>query len=302
MELHQLEYFVAVADQGSFTRAAEAVHVAQPGVSAQVKRLEREWGEPLFERTRSGATLTGAGVAALAHARAALAAADAARDSVAEVAGLVRGRVVVGTVSGGRGMDLPGLIAGFHHRFPEVAVSLVEDGSDALLQRLHDSALNLAWIGRSTAALPSGVLTRTVVDERLCAVVAHSHPLAGRRSVRTAELARHPLICLPAGTGSRDALEAGARTAGVRLPVAFETAEPLLTAELARHGLGIGVVPASAAEHLRDRLSVLPVVAPVLRSRLELAWVGGPGGQVSGGPATRALVAYALDFCDSPAH
>ena len=170
----------------------------------------------------------------------------------------MRGRVVVGTVSGGRGMDLPGLIAGFHHRFPEVAVSLVEDGSDALLQRLHDSALNLAWIGRSTAALPSGVLTRTVVDERLCAVVAHSHPLAGRRSVRTAELARHPLICLPAGTGSRDALEAGARTAGVRLPVAFETAEPLLTAELARHGLGIGVVPASAAEHLRDRLTCCP--------------------------------------------
>src|SRR5688572_18908100 len=99
MELRQLEYFVAVAEEAGFTRAAERVHISQSGVSAQVRALERELGATLFDRSTRAATLTAAGEAALRHARAALQAAEAVRRAVDEVNSVVRGRLVVGMVT-----------------------------------------------------------------------------------------------------------------------------------------------------------------------------------------------------------
>src|SRR6185503_5280934 len=93
MELRQLEYFVAVAEEASFTRGAARVHVAQPGVSAQIRRLEQELGEMLLDRSGRTVTLTEVGEALLPHARAALSSVDGARLAVDELAGLTRGRV-----------------------------------------------------------------------------------------------------------------------------------------------------------------------------------------------------------------
>src|SRR2546429_6569729 len=100
MELRQLEYFVAVAEEASFTRAAERVRISQSGVSAQVRQLEHEVGAILLDRSGRTATLTAAGAALLTHARAALASAQAARQAVDDVNSLVRGRLVVGMVNG----------------------------------------------------------------------------------------------------------------------------------------------------------------------------------------------------------
>src|SRR3954471_4285925 len=99
MDLRQLEYFVAVAEEQNFTRAAERVHISQSGVSAQIRQLERELGAALLDRSGRTATLTAAGSAAVGPARAALAAADAVRQAVDEVNGLVRGRLTVGMVT-----------------------------------------------------------------------------------------------------------------------------------------------------------------------------------------------------------
>src|SRR4051812_39385226 len=133
MELHQLRYLVAVAEEGGFTRAAAREHVAQPGISAQVARLERELGQVLFDRTARGVRLTTAGEAVLPHARAALAAVAAVRETADELAGLVRGRVSVGMVRGGV-VDLPGLLGAFHRTHPGVEIRLVEAATDALLE------------------------------------------------------------------------------------------------------------------------------------------------------------------------
>src|SRR3954454_19105848 len=100
MELRQLEYFVAVAEEQNFTRAAERVHISQSGVSAQIRQLERELGTELFDRSTRTATLTVAGKAALGPARAALAAAGALGRAVDEVTDLIRGRLTVGMVTG----------------------------------------------------------------------------------------------------------------------------------------------------------------------------------------------------------
>src|SRR3954471_14919121 len=124
MELRQLEYFVAVAEEQSFTRGALRAHVAQPGVSAQIRRLEAELGEHVLERDARGARLTAVGAAVLPHARAALAAAAAGRAPVAHAHGLLVGRVVIGTAIGVRAAAMTRLLAAFHAQHPEVEIAL----------------------------------------------------------------------------------------------------------------------------------------------------------------------------------
>src|SRR5882757_10408081 len=130
MELHQLEYFVAVAEEASFTRAAERVHVAQPGVSAQIRRLERELGHELLDRSGRTVRVTEVGRSVLPHARAALAAVASARTAVDDLAGLVRGHVAVGMVTACASLDLTDLLAGFNRLHPGVEISLSEGNSD----------------------------------------------------------------------------------------------------------------------------------------------------------------------------
>ena len=154
MELHQLEYFVAVAEEGSFTRAAARVHVAQPGVSAQVRRLESELGQQLLDRSGRSVRLTAAGAAVLPFARAALSAVSSARLAVDELAGLVRGQVTVGMVSGCSIPVMPELLAGFHERYPGVSITLSEDDSDCLAGLLGEGRLDLALIGSACRRRP----------------------------------------------------------------------------------------------------------------------------------------------------
>ena len=132
MELRQLQYLVAVADEASFTRAAARAHVAQPGVSAQIRRLERELGQLLLDRSGGTVRVTEAGAAVLPYARAALAAVDAVRDTVDALAGLTRGHVTAGIVGAisSPDLDLPGLLAGFHRDHPGIEITLTEAGSD----------------------------------------------------------------------------------------------------------------------------------------------------------------------------
>ena len=169
MELRQLAYVVAVAEEGSFTRAAQREHVAQPGVSAQVRRLEAELGQPLFDRGAAKVTLTVAGRAVLPFARAALAGAAGVRTAIDELAGLVRGNVAVGMVSsvGGRLADA---LAAFHADHPGVDITLVEDTSEALLDGVRSGRFDVAVAGLARAA-PAGLGTATVTDEELVAAV-----------------------------------------------------------------------------------------------------------------------------------
>src|SRR5689334_11097331 len=177
MELRQLEYFVAVAEEASFTRAAARVHVAQPGVSAQIRRLEQELGETLLDRSGRTVTLTEVGEALLPHARAALSSVDGARLAVDELAGLTRGRVAVGMITSCGVLELPDALAEFHRLHPGVEISLREDNSDRLLEQLRDGVLELAFVGIAGEP-PPGIATQDVIDERLYAGVAQSEPLA----------------------------------------------------------------------------------------------------------------------------
>ena len=178
MELRHLDYFVAVAEEASFTRAAARVHVAQPGVSAQIRQLEAELGQPLFDRSGRTVRLTAAGEAVLPYARAALEAVTGARHAVDELTGLLRGHVAMGVITGCATVDLADMLAEFHGAHPGVEIALSEDTSDRLLDALQAGAIDLAYVGLAAAA-PPGIETQVVVDEALVAAVPPDDPLAG---------------------------------------------------------------------------------------------------------------------------
>ncbi|GAA4247840.1 LysR family transcriptional regulator [Dactylosporangium darangshiense] len=288
MELHQLEYFVAVAEEAGFTRAAERLRVAQPGVSAQVRKLERELGQPLLDRSARAVRLTAAGHAVLPYARAALAAVEGARQAVDELAGLRRGRVAIGTVTS-HTVDLAAILADFNARHPAVEITLVEDASERLADAVREGRLDAAIV--AFAEVPEGLSAHVVTDEEIDAAVRPGHELAGRDTIPLAELRGQPLICLPRGGGIRAILDAACAAAGFAPHVAFEAGSPAVLSQLAARGLGVAILPSSIARH-RAQLHPLRIVEPVLRGRLGLAWrASGPTS-----PAAAAWLAHARTY------
>jgi len=263
--------------------------VAQPGVSAQVRRLESELGQQLLDRSGRSVRLTEAGSAVLPFARAALDAVASARLAVDELAGLVRGQVTVGMVNGCALPILAELLAGFHHRYPGVVITLVEDNSDRLAERLRGGRLDLALIGSAGPGdeAPEGLETTVIVDEELVAVVHPAHPLAASQTspLTVGQLRDLPLVSLPRGTGVRAALDAACAEAGFAPRIVFEASALPMVVELAAMGLGLAVVPASIPNGPR----ILPFTGPPIRSRLELAWHPAP----SANPAARVLIEQA---------
>jgi DNA-binding transcriptional LysR family regulator len=290
MELRQLEYLVAVVDEASFTRAAARLHVAQPGVSAQIRQLERELGQELLDRSGRTVRPTEAGAAVLPYARAALGNVAAVRQTVEELAGLVRGRVALGTIPSRPLGELPGLLAAFHRRHPGVEITLVEDRSDRLVEAVRTGRLDLAVVG-AAARHPAGVTGEVITEQALGAAVAADHRLAGRGRMPLADLRDLPLICLPRGSGMRTALEEACAAAGFRPRVAFEAGDPHIVAELAAEGLGVAILPEAFAAAHPAGLRTVTIAPPGLRGRIDLVWrVDAPMG-----PAARTFLERARD-------
>jgi DNA-binding transcriptional LysR family regulator len=285
MDLRHLEYFVAVAEEASFTRAATRLHVSQPGVSAQVRQLERELGEDLFDRSGRVIRLTGVGEAVLGYARSALAAAAGVRVAVDEISGLVRGSVRVGMVVACSAIDVPDLLAAFHRQHPNVDISLTEANSDQLIAALVAGELDLAYVALGPDT-PPGIATRILVDEPMVAVVGPDDPLARAGHLDLAELGRRAVISLPPGTGVRALLDEACAAAGIRPRIALVASNLGIVAALAARGLGLAIVPASVAASGPAGLCTLPIDGPELRGRIALAWRS--DGPMS--PTARALV------------
>lgn len=270
MELRQLEYFVAVAEEANFTRAAERVHISQSGVSAQVRQLESELGAELFDRSARAARLTAAGVAALPHARAALAAAAQTRQAVDDVTGLVRGRLAVGMIMGCTIKPFFDALAVFHQAHPGVEIVLREENSDALIENVRSGSLDVALVGVAGAP-PSGLSSQVLVSEGLIAAVPAGHPLATRISVDLVTLCAYEMICLPAGTGIRGVLDQACATQGLRPGVSLQATAPAAVADLAARGLGVAVLSASMAADFTD-LTAVPIDGIAIAALLALVW------------------------------
>jgi len=285
MELRQLEYFIAVAEEANFTRAAERVHISQSGVSAQIRQLEHDLGATLIDRSGRSASLTAAGAAALDHARAVLAAVDAVRKAVDDVNGLIRGRLVIGMVTACTVTPLFDALAAFHLAHPGVEITLIEDNSDRLAERVRTGAADLALIGASGIA-PLGLDALPIVSERLVAAVPPGHPLAGLARATLGEISMYPIVSMPEGTGVRTVFDQGCAANGIQPDIALQASAPGAVADLAVRGLGIAILSESMAASHHGRLTALAIDDIETPAVLALIWTA------TKSPALRELLLH----------
>jgi len=261
VELRQLATFVAVAEEGGFTRASDRLHVVQSAVSAGVRNLERELGAALFDRSTHRVQLTDAGRPLLPEARATLAAATAARDAVDAVRGGVRGTVLLGTMQaqGMRAIDVPGLLAEFREDHPlvEVHIRHAAGGSGEMAAQVREGRLDLAFVSLPMRELP-GVRLTPLAAEPIMVVAPATHPLANRRTVALAALAGEPLVEFPEGWGIRMASDRAFAAAGVTRTILYEVNDTASVVEFIRHGLALGLLPASLVEDATG-LATIPI-------------------------------------------
>jgi DNA-binding transcriptional LysR family regulator len=293
MDLRQLEYFVAVAEEQNFTRAAERVHISQSGVSAQIRQLERELGAELFDRSARIATLTLAGGAALEHARAALAAAGAVSQAVGEVTDLIRGRLTVGMVIGCTVTPLFDALAAFHRAHPGVEISLLEDNSDRLVEGVRAGTIDLALIGTATAT-PDGLDALTIISERLVAAVPAGHPLTKQRRVILRDLGAYPIVCMPPGTGLRTVFDQACAARSLQPVIALQASAADAIADLATRGLAVAILSKSMAARYRDRLTALTIDDVETPALLALIW------KSTHSPAVRELLMHSRQAFTEP--
>jgi DNA-binding transcriptional LysR family regulator len=262
MELQQMRYVLAVAETNSFTRAAERCLVVQSALSHQIARLERELGARLFERTSRRVRLTPAGAAFLPAARQCLDAAERAAAEVAAAVGEVRGRLAVGLIPTVAAVDIPEALRDFRQRYPHVRISLRVGASEELVERVTQGALDVAFLGLPTTARPRGVAAHELARDRLVAVVAPGHPLAGAPTVDLRRLSNEVFVDLPAGTAGRLQSDQAFAAAGLDRDVAFEVTSADYIARLVRPGLAVAMLPSAYAPQLEGVVTIEVSDAP----------------------------------------
>ncbi len=244
VELRQLNYFVAVANEKSFTLAAKRLHVVQSAVSAAIASLERDLRVTLFERNAQRVVLTEAGTALLPEALAVLDAAQGARDAVDELGRGVRGSVRVGMLAGLGLVDLPALAGDYRRRYPSVEMRLrVETrGSAAISAALLSGEVDVGFLGVA-GAITRELCTRELVRVPQVLALPSGHPLARRRTVSLAELADEDFVDFPLGYASRAVADQVFAAAKIERRIAVEVAGIEHAADFVRHGVGIAILP-----------------------------------------------------------
>ena len=273
MELRHLRYFLALADERNFTRAAAKVGIGQPPLSQQIRDLENEIGAALFHRVPHGAELTAAGDAFLPEARAAIEAAERAKLSAQRANRGETGRMALGfTASSAFNVIVSATIRQYRSRWPEVRLSLIEMNSAGLMERLMRGEIDATFI-RPGLEDAHDVRLRRLPDEPMLIALPAGHPLTAQRRVKLAALADEPFILFPrvAGLSLYDDVAAACRSAGFELVVSQEAPQIPSVVNLVAANLGVSIVPASIAQIKLDGVAYREIDGTPLVARLGLA-------------------------------
>lgn len=271
MDLRQLTCFERVADLGSMSRAAEALHLVQPAISQQIALLEREVELRLFHRGPRGVRLTEAGEALLPYARRALGEVERAGQVLGGLRELRGGRVAIGLTPSAVVSLLPELLERYRRQHPLVQIQVVEDMTDRLVDFLHDGRLDLALV--SLPVEDDGLMVRSLFEERLAVVVGPDHRLAGTPAIDLVELADEPWILPYRRHGVRALVEAACAEAGFQLRVAVELSGLGPIKQLVQRGIGLSVLPpAVVANEVRlGQLHAIAIERPTIMRAVGLA-------------------------------
>jgi DNA-binding transcriptional LysR family regulator len=245
MTLRQLEAFVAVVRERSFSAAARRIHLSQPTLSEHVRELERELGAALFSRRGRSVALTDAGRVFEPYAVRVLATVGDARQAVAEVDGLGRGSLVIGASTTPGTYVLPRVIGALRRRHPGIEVRLKIANSRLIQEGLRANDFDLGVVGGHGLAPGEECLTAGLLDE-LVLIMPPDHPWAGRRVVEPGRLAGQPLLTREEGSATRQVTERALQRADVRFTVAMELDHPEAIKEAVMAGLGLAFVSVHA--------------------------------------------------------
>jgi len=273
MELYQLGYFIEIARQRHFTRAAERLHMAQPALSQQMKNLEAELGTPLFIRGKKETQLTAAGKALLPRAEALLAQADAARAAVSDVAQLRGGKLIVAAIPSVCAGLLPDLLHAFGRKHPGVKLQLIEDSSERVAASVESGHADLGFL--QLPASKAAFESRVLITEPFVALVAASHALANEKEIPLKQLAGESFIFYK-GRARDSALEA-CRKAGFEPHIACESGELETIRALVAARVGIAIVPELATTLLPKNTRAVPLKQPGLQRQIAAVWKKGGG-------------------------
>ena len=271
MEIHQLRYFVAVAEEGSFSRAAAKVRVAQPSLSQQIRKLEADVGQPLFDRLPRSVVLTEAGRCLIDYARQILASIGDARRCVDEFKNEVAGRLAVGAIPTIAPYVLPELVGKFQKHYPEVTLEIVEDVTDGIARRVEAGELDVALA--STCQQAPTLRRESLGSEPLLALVPKGHPLAKKTLVAMDDLKSqrflllHEMHCLSQQVNH---LLAARR---LRPEIALAGSQLGTIANMVAAAIGVSIVPQMMVKHQATPGCVsLPFAPPVPERELNLLY------------------------------
>jgi len=273
MEFHQLRYVRAIAETGSFSRAAEHCQIAQPSLSQQVLKLEEELGAKLFDRLGRSVRLTEAGSAFMPHARLILEQMEAARASVAEKNADFSGSVAVGVIPTIAPYIMPRFTAAFAKKHPDAKLRIVEDLTPILVDSLRDLSIDLAIL-----ALPlrhKDLELFPIRTEPLFAVLPKDHPRAAAESLALRDLRGESFVMLRDGHCFRDLSIAACTHARITPNIAFESGQFSSLFGMVAAGVGVSLVPEMALDRnagcrcirINDKRATRTIVAAVLRGR-----------------------------------
>ena len=246
MELHQLRYFCAVAETGSFSRAAEQTHVSQPSLSQQILKLEDELGARLFDRLGRSVRLTELGKTFLPRARAVLRELEAARGDVVEGKEFIGGPIAVGVIPTVAPYFLPPRLTTFSRKFPQVRLTIVEEITPVLLDRLRAGTIDVAILALPIRGHEFDVFP--LLTERLFAVLPKKHKLASRQSLSLKDLRAEPFLLLRDGHCFRDTAVAACDRARLHPQIVFESGQFSSLLSMVGAGMGVSIVPEMAIE------------------------------------------------------
>ena len=273
MEMHQLQYVVAVARTGNFSRAAEHCHVAQPSLSQQIQKLEEELGEQLFDRMKREAKLTAHGEAFLRRAVRILEEVDAAKREATDAKDLLRGTLTIGVLPTIAPYLLPNVMADFTEKYPGVEIVVQEETTARLLK------LALAYeIDFALASQPiqdQRLKVQELFSEELLLALPPGHPLARKRTVSAADLDEERLIVMKEGHCLGDQVLRFCDRRNARPNISFRSAQLETIQSLVRAGLGLSLIPAMAAESERKDLpEYRSLSAPRPERKIVAVWPG----------------------------
>ena len=271
MEIHQLRYFVAVAEEGSFSRAAAKVRVAQPSLSQQIRKLEAEVGQPLFDRLPRSVVLTEAGHCLIDYARQILASIVEARRCVDELKGEVAGELAVGAIPTIAPYVLPGLVRKFQEHYPQVTLEIVEDVTEGITRRVEAGELDVAL---ASTCQPSSTLRReSLGNEPLLALVPEGHPLAKKTLVELDDLKSQRFLLLHEMHCLSQQVHHLLEGRHLQPEIALAGSQLGTIANMVAAGIGVSIVPQLMVSHQATPGCVsLPFAPPVPERELNVLY------------------------------